>query len=56
MRHIPSAEVALLAKLHESEMMPEAQGFDGPGVQVLAGPTQLFVSRQRFVACWIWQV
>src|SRR3569623_146314 len=56
MRHMPSAEVALFAKLHESETMPDAQVFDGLGVQVLAGPTQLFVSRHRFVGCWIWQV
>jgi hypothetical protein len=50
---MPMALVLLLARLQVSDTDPETHGFDGPTVQVFAGPTQELVSTQGFWACWI---
>ena len=51
---MPMADVLLLVRLQTSLWTPGAQGFEGPGAQVLTTPTQALVSRQALVGCSIW--
>jgi hypothetical protein len=48
---MPMADVVLLARLQVSVGLPATQVFEGPAAQVLAGPTQVFVSRQGLSGC-----
>src|SRR5690348_10035391 len=49
-RHMPVVPVVAVMR-QSSPATPAMHGFDGPGVQVLAGPTQALVSTQGLLAC-----